>query len=632
MENLAKKYKTNAKGSSNETTGNDGEWSETGSTSWAAWSSLVTHTESIARTRYQLADELSNSVAEALKSAAHRKEEARKKHVVFYQKLKSERDKTYLEKDKAKQTYDDRCAATENIKAKLSKGTGDQEKVIDALLMRFLNLKNCIYASIKNSLNNPYLNATIARSNNALLSVPERVYFIPGYIQCRKDKQLQELDSTCILVQQDILLKYIDIEVRTLVSIQRHYERAAESVKRIDPAVDASVFTRQSLETSTPSEPLTNVQFTFLPWNGGANAGDIVIDRDGTLVVNDSAVIFLNNKLVKDRKLLDALGDELSQRSSEIARLEAAVESASKSSPEYDTLKERLLNVTRHITLLSTQKVRVKSEVDVIIQSIGDEGLRAQTHDFKSSSFTMPTTCDYCGNTIWGLSNKGLTSCGFNCHAKCEMKVALNCSRTKGKINRQPSSSFSLSSSSKRISKTPEKNGAISSVSSLVDTQAYTAQETVEQSPAGRSSAVALYDYQAQNEEELTMMEGSRLTVVEPDDGSGWVKAENHNGQVGLVPANYLEMDTHAPVAQPSFTETQNILSPAEAVPQDNNYSQPCEYATVLYDFEAVNSDELNIREGDKVIVTKKDDSGWWEGVLNGKTGIFPANYVSCDQ
>jgi hypothetical protein len=72
-----------------------------------------------------------------------------------------------------------------------------------------------------------------------------------------------------------------------------------------------------------------------------------------------------------------------------------------------------MMDLIRDITILSTQKVRVKSEVDLIIQNIGDEGLRAQNHDFKASSFTIPTTCDFCSSTIWGLSNKGFTCKGI---------------------------------------------------------------------------------------------------------------------------------------------------------------------------------------------------------------------------
>ena len=56
-------------------------------------------------------------------------------------------------------------------------------------------------------------------------------------------------------------------------------------------------------------------------------------------------------------------------------------------------------------------------------------------------------------------------------------------------------------------------------------------------------------------------------------------------------------------------------------------------HAKCTFDYAAVNDDELSLRVGDIVIVTSETgvslDDGWWEGVLNGKTGCFPSNYVS---
>ena len=31
---------------------------------------------------------------------------------------------------------------------------------------------------------------------------------------------------------------------------------------------------------------------------------------------------------------------------------------------------------------------------------------------------------------------------------------------------------------------------------------------------------------------------------------------------------------------------------------------------------------------GDILTVIKKEEEGWWEGDLNGKTGMFPSNFV----
>lgn len=47
-----------------------------------------------------------------------------------------------------------------------------------------------------------------------------------------------------------------------------------------------------------------------------------------------------------------------------------------------------------------------------------------------------------------------------------------------------------------------------------------------------------------------------------------------------------------------------------------------------MYDYEAQQDDELSITPGERIQVTQKIDADWWEGNLDGKIGIFPANYV----
>ena len=47
-----------------------------------------------------------------------------------------------------------------------------------------------------------------------------------------------------------------------------------------------------------------------------------------------------------------------------------------------------------------------------------------------------------------------------------------------------------------------------------------------------------------------------------------------------------------------------------------------------LFNFLAENDDELGFRKGDVITIVKKEDEGWWTGELDGRTGIFPSNYV----
>lgn len=47
-----------------------------------------------------------------------------------------------------------------------------------------------------------------------------------------------------------------------------------------------------------------------------------------------------------------------------------------------------------------------------------------------------------------------------------------------------------------------------------------------------------------------------------------------------------------------------------------------------IYDYSRDKEDELSFLEGAIIYIIKKNDDGWFEGVANGVTGLFPGNYV----
>ncbi|XP_061821170.1 abl interactor 1a isoform X15 [Nerophis lumbriciformis] len=52
------------------------------------------------------------------------------------------------------------------------------------------------------------------------------------------------------------------------------------------------------------------------------------------------------------------------------------------------------------------------------------------------------------------------------------------------------------------------------------------------------------------------------------------------------------------------------------------------EKVVAIYDYSRDKEDELSFMEGSIIYVVKKNDDGWYEGVSNGVTGLFPGNYV----
>ncbi|XP_030623154.1 abl interactor 1a isoform X16 [Chanos chanos] len=52
------------------------------------------------------------------------------------------------------------------------------------------------------------------------------------------------------------------------------------------------------------------------------------------------------------------------------------------------------------------------------------------------------------------------------------------------------------------------------------------------------------------------------------------------------------------------------------------------EKVVAIYDYTKDKDDELTFMEGAIIYIIKKNDDGWFEGVCNGVTGLFPGNYV----
>eukprot|EP01132_Coremiostelium_polycephalum_P001010 gene1010-1280_t len=67
--------------------------------------------------------------------------------------------------------------------------------------------------------------------------------------------------------------------------------------------------------------------------------------------------------------------------------------------------------------------------------------------------------------------------------------------------------------------------------------------------------------------------------------------------------------------------------TPPAAKPKPAAPAQPQFIA--LYDYDAMQPDELTFKENDVITLVKKVDADWWQGELRGKVGMFPSNYVS---
>lgn len=145
------------------------------------------------------------------------------------------------------------------------------------------------------------------------------------------------------------------------------------------------------------------------------------------------------------------------------------------------------------------------------------------------------------------------------------------------------------------------------------------------------------FDYQAQHDDELTISVGEIITNIRKEDG-GWWEGQI-NGRRGLFPDNFVReikkemkkdpLSSKAPEKPRHDIASGNALLSSETILRSNKRGERrrrrCQ---VAFSYLPQNDDELELKVGDIIEVVGEVEEGWWEGVLNGKTGMFPSNFI----
>lgn len=380
------------------------------SASLTTWATQLTTLESRAAEHDKYGSLLVSQVAEPLKYYGARFEELRKRHVEYADKLTAERDSSYGDLRKVKTKYDTVCQEVE-ARRKKSESHYDKAKAQSAYQQQLFEMNNA-----KNS----YLIAI-----NVTNKQKEKYYhdYVPEVMDSIQD--LSEFRTLKLNALWEVASKLEGGMLRDSSGMMDHL---GQEITRNLPHLDSMMYMRHNIGSF--QEP-ADKEFEPSP----------VWHDDATMVVDDTAKIYLRNVLGKSKSQLGELRREVDKKRREVEavkKLKQRVREGTEKKDEVEVVRS-LFAMQEDLHSVDRQRLTAEVETGTITAVVGDVTLGAKNHNFKGQTFKIPTNCDLCGERIWGLSAKGFDcrDCGYTCHSKCEMKVPADCPGEQNKDERK---------------------------------------------------------------------------------------------------------------------------------------------------------------------------------------------------
>ncbi|VVC37884.1 Hypothetical protein CINCED_3A015775 [Cinara cedri] len=142
--------------------------------------------------------------------------------------------------------------------------------------------------------------------------------------------------------------------------------------------------------------------------------------------------------------------------------------------------------------------------------------------------------------------------------------------------------------------------------------------------------ATVIAPYTASSTEQLSLQRG-QLVKIRKKTATGWwegeLQAKGQKRQIGWFPASYVKSLGNAARSNSPAIKSNQPNMPVNPVTTSPNNS--LEKVIALFPFNAVHNDELTFQKDEIITLVSKDEQAWWRGELNGKTGLFPSNYVA---
>uniref|UniRef100_A0A8D0LA32 SH3 domain containing 19 n=1 Tax=Sphenodon punctatus TaxID=8508 RepID=A0A8D0LA32_SPHPU len=129
---------------------------------------------------------------------------------------------------------------------------------------------------------------------------------------------------------------------------------------------------------------------------------------------------------------------------------------------------------------------------------------------------------------------------------------------------------------------------------------------------------IARFEYIGDQKDELSFSEGEVILLKE------FINEEWAKGELkvisGIFPLNFVEVIEDLPGLEPPKNEREDSASVSQV--------ESGEWCEALHDFTAETSEDLSFKKGECILILERLDSDWYRGRLNGREGIFPVAFV----
>lgn len=545
------------------------------SASVTTWTTQLTTLEGRAKEHDNYANDLITKVAEPTKVLATRFEEVRKKHAEYADKLEKERDSSYAELRKKKGKYDAVCQELES-KRKKSESSFDKAKAQSAYQQQIIEMNN-----IKNT----YLIAINVTNKQKEMYYHE---YLPEILD-----SLQDLNEFRVLKLNGLWTLASQLELGMLQQSQGLIQRQSEEITRNEPHLDSMMYIRHNMGAF--NEPPDRVFEPSPVWHD-----------EPTMVVDETAKIYLRNVLNKSKSSLGELKREVDKKRREVEgaqRVKQRVREGQDKSDEV-TVVAAMFALQEQLHAVDRKKITAEVETSTITAVVGDVTLGAKNHNFKAQTFKIPTNCDLCGERIWGLSAKGFDcrDCGYTCHSKCEMKVPAECPGESSKEERKKLKQQRQEAANSLLSPGPASSDKVAELPVLSRTNTTNSISSGYAASAQRSMTSPMSPTEEESPPAVPTSTRPTSTM-----GSGSVRK---NRVIAPPPSAY-------------------ISELPGSAPNGSGAGHQEEKAKMLFTFEANGEEELSVPEGRELVVLEPDSGSGWTKVRAGyKEGIVPTSYL----